>query len=213
MRSYAALSGRENAFGWGRRRGDGTYDISIGGLKAESKCEWDDGTPFIPDAHGSWRGVRAEIPRFVRMEGRVILCDESVISWEEAALITYQPQSPIVQVHAEAEKRIVYRARVQGHAVDELPTVHWPRGMEQIKGCFEKGKPAYVLPFPWRFVEIPGTRGACLVGRLIENGRITKTAAAVRARGGLLQPKALQGYSYVQSARGDGYWMLIQPVR
>lgn len=213
MRGYVALSGRDGAFGWGRQREDGSYDVLIGGFNPESSLEWSDGTAFLADAHGEWRGVQEEMPRYVRCGGRVVLCDESVISWEEAALLTKKQPPQIREVQAKITEQVTYRTRANGRAVDELPDVQWPKGSEQIRNCFEKGRPAYVLPLPWRFAEVPGTRGACLVGRLMENGRIIKTAAAVRAKGGLLQPKALRGYSYVQSDRGEGYWMLIQPVR
>lgn len=220
MRSYVALSGRDGAFGWSKRTEEGDYLISLGGLKEKETYTLPDGARITADDNGRWQGKKAAPLRFAAWQGRIVLCDESSVSWEEAALqVQLPPKEKTVQVVAlqedtrEPARAVVYRTRTGNQRVDALPQVNWPKACEQIRRCFETEKPVRVLPYPWRFVCVPGTRGEQLVGCLKVQGKITKTAYAVRARGGLLQPKGLNGYDYVRTDTGENYWMLIRQVR
>lgn len=216
MRGYVALSGREGAFGWIRENGRNGCLVSLNGLKAECEYTLDGKEKIITDARGAWQGEQAEMPVFAaeKPSGRVILCDEARITWEEAALQAApkksKPKPPKV---IQTEEKVQYRTRLHAQGVDALPALKWPRGSESLRACFEKSKPVRVLPLPWRFAAVPGTKGQYLVGYLQKAGRIIKTAYAVRAKGGLLQPKGLQGYSYVRGEAGEGYWLLTQNVR
>ena len=222
MRGYVALSGREGAFGWSKETAAGAFLTALGGLGRQETYTLSDGGSITTDDRGNWQGVRPEALRFVACCGRVILCDENQLSWEEAALLA-QPKAekPMPQQVQPAEKpvrvpekqSIVYRARLHDAPVDALPAVHWPRGCEKLRAMLAQEKPVRVLPFPWRFAAVPGTNAQQLAGCLLENGCITKTAFAVRAKGGLLQPKGLHGYDYVRTDTGENYWMLIQNVK
>ena len=220
MRRYVALNGRDGAFGWGRRGSDEEYTLTFSGLIAGKSYMLPEGESITADSGGMWHGKRKEMPLFILADGKVILCDESSISWEEAALRLTpekkkrEPQEIRTEsVKTNGKNQIVYRTHLNGESVDALPLVVWPKGCGEIRACMEKGLPTRVLPYPWRFTVVPGTNGQCMVGRLLENGRITKTAAAVRAKGGLMQPKGLQGYDYVRTDTGEAYWMLIRSVR
>lgn len=220
MRGYVALNGRDGAFGWGRRGGDGEYALTFSGLASGKEYMLSSGETIMADSSGMWHGKRKEMPLFAAADGKVILCDESSFGWEEAALriapekkkTAYQGTQ--AEIRKTSEKTItVYRTHLNGEGVDTLPAAAWPKGCEEIRICMEKSMPTRVLPYPWRFTIVPGTNGQCMVGRLLENGRITKTAAAVRAKGGLMQPKGLRGYDYVRTDTGEAYWMLIRSVR
>ena len=215
MRSYIALSGRDGAFGWGRETPDGVYELTFSGLQAGKEYLLPDGERIMANADGGWFGRKKAMPHYVTCEGRLVLCDEQCISWEEAALLTVpekpQKQSlPQIQKTEEQKGKTTFRTHLHGKGVDALPHILWPAGSEEIRRCMENGTPVYILPHPWRFVIVPGTKGQCAAGRYMQDGRITKTAAAVRARGGLIQPKGLQGYSYVPTQAGQAYWMLIR---
>lgn len=220
MRGHMALTGRNGAFGWGRCGSDGEYALTFSGLAAGKNYTLSSGENITADDKGMWHGKKKEMPQFVAEDGKVILCDESSISWEEAALRIVPEKKKTVRPEARTEKAktteknsSIYRTHLNGEGVDALPRVVWPKGCGEIRACMEKGLPTRVLPYPWRFTVVPGTNGQCMVGRLMENGRITKTAAAVRAKGGLMQPKGLQGYDYVRTDTGEAYWMLIRSVR
>lgn len=216
MHGYVALSGREGAFGWIRENGRSGYLVSLNGLKAEYEYTLDGKEKITTDARGAWQGEQAEMPVFAaeKSSGRVILCDEARITWEEAALQAAPKKSkPAPPKVIQIEEKVQYRTRLHAQGVDALPVLQWPRGSESLRACFEKSKPVRVLPLPWRFAVVPGTKGQCLVGYLAKADCIIKTAYAVRAKGGLLQPKGLQGYSYVRSETGEGYWLLEKDVR
>lgn len=216
MRGYVALSGREGAFGWGRKNALGGYDLSLSGLKPESRYTLDDARAVLSDARGCWQGQTEKMPRFVAEmpSGRAVLCDEARMAWEEAMLLAAPKKSkPAPPKVIQIEEKVQYRTRLHAQGVDALPVLQWPRGSESLRACFEKSKPVRVLPLPWRFAVVPGTKGQCLVGYLAKADSIIKTAYAVRAKGGLLQPKGLQGYSYVRSETGEGYWLLEKDVR
>lgn len=216
MRGYVALSGREGAFGWIRENGRSGYLVSLNGLKAECEYTLDGKEKITTDARGAWQGEQAEMPVFAaeKSSGRVILCDEARITWEEAALQAAPKKSKTKPPKViQTEEKVQYRTRLHAQGVDALPALKWPRGSESLRACFEKSKPVCVLPLPWRFAAVPGTKGQYLVGYLQKAGHIIKTAYAVRAKGGLLQPKGLQGYSYVRGEEGEGYWLLTQNVR
>ena len=137
------------------------------------------------------------------------------ISWAEATLMiapAKKQEQPLPRLQEVKKQEITttYRTHLHGENVDALPQVRWPAKCEEIRRCVEEGMPTYVLPHPWRFATVPGTKGQCAAGRYIQDGRITKTAVAVRARGGLIQPKGLQGYSYVRTEADQSYWMLIR---
>lgn len=218
MRSYVALSGRDGAFGWSKAAGDGGFAAAFGGLTAGGTYTLPTGEHITADESGRWQGRLSDSPRYVARDGRVILCDENSLTWEEAALLLRpvpkaQPVSRAEEKKVEAIVNTVYRTRLNGCSVDALPEVVWPRSLEKIRACFAQGKPQRVLPYPWRFVRVLGMQGEYLIGCLTENDRITKTAYAVRAKGGLLQPKGLNGYDYVRTDTGECYWMLFQNVR
>lgn len=220
MRSYVALSGRENAFGWARLNTEDGFVVSLGGLRPGQKYCMAGKGEITADALGRWQGTAEIAPGYIAtMDGSVILCDESSLTWEEASLLAAPKRKQPVKIASaaveeiKAEEKVIYRAGLNGTPVDALPALVWPKGCEKIRDCFEKGLPVRVLPLPWRFVAVPGTKGQCLVGRLVQNGCIIKTAYAVRAKGGLLQPKGLQGYDYIRGETGEGYWMLKQDVR
>ncbi len=216
MRSYVALSGRGGAFGWGRKNTPGGYNLSLSGLKPESRYTLDNAREILTDARGCWQGETEEMPRFAAeiKGGCVVLCDEGRISWEEAALLVKPVKEKTAPtVSAPKEEKVIYRTRLNVQGVDALPALHWPKGSEEIRACFKKGLPVYVLPPPWRFTAVPGTKGQCFAGYLPKAGRIIKTACAVRAKGGLLQPKGLKGYSYVRAESGEGYWLLEKDFR
>ena len=218
MRSYMALSGRDGAFGWSKAAGGDGYTVSFGGLKIGEVYTLPTGERITADENGRWQGRLSESPRYVAQGGQVILCDESSLTWEEAALLL-RPAKKVQPVKYTEEKTeetpvdTVYRTRLNICPVDALPVIIWPKSLGKIRACFDKGQPRRVLPYPWRFVRVPGMQGEYLIGCLTENDRITKTAYAVRAKGGLLQPKGLQGYDYVRTDTGECYWMLLQDVR
>lgn len=219
MRSYVALSGRGNAFGWARQNAQSGFEVSLGGLQPGQKYCLAGKGEITADTLGRWQGTAETAPVYVAMtDGSVILCDESSLTWEEASLLAAPKRKASLQIVSAAaeeiktEEKVTYRTRLNLTPVDALPEIVWPKGCEKIRACFEKSRPVRVLPLPWRFAAVPGTKGQCLVGRLAQNGRIIKTAYAVRAKGGLLQPKGLQGYSYVRGEAGEGYWMLQQDV-
>lgn len=215
MRSYVALTGRDGAFGWGRKNALGGYDLSLSGLKPESRYTLDNAREILSDARGGWRGETQEMPRFVAQvpSGRVVLCDETRMAWEEAALIMRPgKEKKAPEVIVPKDDKVVYRTRLNTRGVDELPALQWPDGCADLRACFEKSQPAGVLP-PWRFAVVQGTKGQCLVGYLVKAGRIIKTAYAVRAKGGLIQPRGLQGYRYIRSETGEGFWLLEKDIR
>lgn len=221
MGGYAALCGRDGAFGWARESGPGSFSVSLSGLKAGQTYMLDGRREIVTDVRGAWQGDTEEAPAFAaeKATGYVILCDEGRMTWEEAALQA-APRRQKIAPRENTEKEVVqkkekvqYRTRLHGQSVDALPALQWPKGSEDLRACFEKGPPVCVLPLPWRFALVPGTKGQCLVGVLQKSGRIIKIAYAVRAKGGLLQPRGLQGYKYVRSESGEGYWLLEQSVR
>lgn len=219
MRSYVALSGRDGAFGWSKAAGGDGYTVAFGGLQAGETYTLPTGEHITADENGRWQGRLSDSPCYVARGSRVILCDENSLTWEEAALLLRPVPKERVQMGSREEKteetteRTVYRTRLNDSPIDALPAVAWPKSLNKIRACFEKGKPRRVLPYPWRFVRVPGMQGEYLIGCLTENERITKTAYAVRAKGGLLQPKGLNGYDYVRTDTGECYWMLLQDVR
>lgn len=220
MRGYVALSGRDGAFGWCKKTNDGGWLVSFGGLQAGERYSLSEDECITLDEKGCWQGRLLHAPRYAALRGRVILWDENSISLEEAALLA-RPKEKKHEVHAvmqeekteEAKESVVYRTRLNQRSVAELPRLVWPKQLEKIKACFAQGIPVRVLSYPWRFVRVLGMQGEYLIGCLAENDRIVKTAYAVRAKGGLLQPKGLNGYDYVRTDAGENYWMLIQSVR
>ena len=215
MRTYIALSGRDGAFGWGRETLSGEYELTFSGLQAGKVYLLPDGERITADAGGGWCGRRKAVPEYVMREGKIVLCDEQRISWAEATLMiapAKKQEQPLPRLQEVKKQEITttYRTHLHGENVDALPQVRWPAKCEEIRRCVEEGMPTYVLPHPWRFATVPGTKGQCAAGRYIQDGRITKTAVAVRARGGLIQPKGLQGYSYVRTEADQSYWMLIR---
>lgn len=217
MRGYMALSGREGAFGWSREDADGCI-TALGGLLPGGEYTLSSKERITADAQGRWQGRQRAALLFVSHAGQVILCDESRITWQEAALLQQtekmQTPTPAAEKESKAQQEPVqYRTRLHAQPVDALPQLRWLNGCEKLRACFLQEKPVRVLPYPWRFVQVRGMGGEGLAGCLTERGCITKTAAAVRARGGLLQPRGLKGYEYVKTDTGEAYWMLIQSVR
>ena len=223
MRSYVSLTGTGNAFGWGKRMPAGDWTVTMSGLIPQGKYLLAGKTEIAADASGRWAGRAESMPLYVALlpSGTVVLYDEERLTLEEAVLLARPertqktPEKPHKeQVTASPEpartEKITYRTRLGAEAVDALPPLIWPTGKEKIQACFEKSKPVLVLPLPWRFAAVPGTRGMGCVGYYAAQGRVIKTAYAVRAKGGLFQPRELTGYQYIRGADGNGYWMLIE---
>lgn len=125
-----------------------------------------------------------------------------------------QPAAPIISEPAEPAAPVILREPSQAEPVDALPSLVWPKGTEGIKPYFGMYPPIALFDAPlWRFVRVPGQgAGVCCVGYRAENDRVTQTVHAVRARGGLIPPKGLQGYRYQRGMDGQGYWTLWRRV-
>lgn len=221
MRAYIGLTGRGEAFGWGKQNAQGEYAVTLGGLLPHTVYTLGSQGEFKTDGRGSIQTVTADMPLYIASaaDGSVVLHDAEMLSYEEALMLAapvkktetkeiMQPQLAPVQ----ETQPVIYRTRLHGVPVDALPHRMWPKGQEKLRTLMESGKPVGILPFPWRFTVIPGSGGMCFAGYAAKGGRVVKTAYAVRAKGGLMQPKALQGYRYIRSETGEGYWMYFQTV-
>lgn len=107
-----------------------------------------------------------------------------------------------------------YRPLSDGEPVDRLPELFWPPEAQAIRPYFSAYLPFKLFDAPlWRFVRVPGQgNGVCCVGYRAQKDRVTQTVFAVRARGGLIPPKGLQGYRYQRGMDGAGYWTLWRNV-
>ena len=121
-----------------------------------------------------------------------------------------EPPLPVQKQSAPA-----YRLRPpgEGEAVDGLPALRWPRGMERMRELFETRTPVMPLNAPgWRFVRAPSpVPGAawCAVGYLARDAQVRAVAYAVP--GGPYRPPApLPGYRYHPGRDGGGYWVRIE---
>ncbi|MBR5231193.1 MAG: hypothetical protein IKW00_02970 [Clostridia bacterium] len=219
MRTYIGLMGIGNAFGWGKRNAQGEYEVMLGGLRPHTVYTLGGEGQAESDGRGNIKTVIADMPLYIADEkGDVALYDAEVISYEEVRILS-APKAKIevkevqtTQMMPEKIPPVVYRTRLHISPVDALPRRIWPGGYEKLRTLMESGKPVRILPQPWRFTMIPGSGGICFAGYAAKHGRIVKTAYAVRAKGGLMQPKALQGYKYVRSEAGEGFWMYVQSV-
>lgn len=233
MRSYISYTGIGAAFGWGKRTAEGSICLTLGGLAPNETYALDGTTGISADSKGCWTGICGQAPMYItRMSvSGVALYDEARLTLEEARAIL-QPSRRLqkkedrktetvktakkeeaVQTTVDFEEEPApYRPRSAEAPVDALVPLLWPDGTEKIRACFEENKPVSVLPLPWRFVAVPGTRETGFVGYCAAQGKVIRTAWAVRAKGGLFQPRALSGYRYVCGTDGTGYWMLIKAV-
>ena len=217
MRSYIGLTGRGDAFGWGKRNAQGEYEITLGGLSPRTVYALGSKERAESDSRGNIKRVVACMPLYVADgAGAVVLHDAGRLSYEEARMLALPAEAPVsapaAAETAETPSETLYRTRLHDAPVDALPKRVWPRGHEKLRALTESGKPAGILPYPWRFTVIPGSGGMCFAGYAAKHGRVVKTAYAVRARGGLMQPKALQGYRFIRSEAGENYWMYVQSV-
>ena len=71
MRGYVALNGRDGAFGWGRRGGDGEYALTFSGLASGKEYMLSSGETIMADSSGMWHGKRKEMPLFAAADGKV----------------------------------------------------------------------------------------------------------------------------------------------
>lgn len=227
--AYGRFTGEGGAFGWCL---DGR--ITLGGLPAHADLTLvgeREQIPITTDAQGAWSGRMVhDVPLCVARESRVLLYDESRIGAPAAAALVAVRREPPVpreepvpreQPPAPSEPppppmedtpvpaSTVYRAPSKAPSVDALPSLAWPRQAEQLKPYFDTLPPIRLFDAPgWRFVRAREAGMNCCFGICSREDRVAEVLYGVRARGGMIPPKGLQGYSYRQALDGAGYWVL-----
>ncbi|MBQ7455483.1 MAG: hypothetical protein IJS53_03470 [Clostridia bacterium] len=220
--AYTRLSG-EDGFGWYQGQA-----LTLGGLRPETEylllCEEGQQT-VTADAQGSARArLSLGAPLCLALQGRLALFNESRITRDAAAallLARTQPkataqEAPPEGKAAETDKEapsVTFRKPADAPPADALPALVWPKGLEELRACFDKNPPVRLLDEAgWRAVRLPGAGARCCVARHATGDRVDGVLYAVQARGSLIPPKGLKGYRFEQLADG-GYWVLRTAVR
>ena len=227
--AYTRFSGVGTAFGW---RADAR--ITLGGLRPDTDyalvCERES-YPIHTDAQGAWSGqVLHDVPLCVALADRPVLYDESRVNAVSAAALLTARKAPAEQETAreaiceaeimpEAEQDektaevIVYRQPTDQEPVDRLPALHWPKGAESLRPYFADHLPVRLMAdLSWRTVRVREGGMSCCFGYRAVNDRVSEVLYGVRARGGMVPPRGLQGYMYERMLDGGGYWVLRQRV-
>ena len=213
--SYVRLTGRNGAFGW-QREGR----IALGGLRPRQTYGllFDGGkSEFQADTQGAWSGKAAGEVLGVGRGGQAILWNENRVHQAGAqALLNIRPEPapqtpppPPPSPEKPKEKAIPYRRTADTPPVDALPTLQWPQAAAQLRPYFDTLRPVGLFP-GWRTVKTREAGMPCCFGFHIQGDRVDGLLYGVQARGSMLPPKGLQGYSYERAADGQGYWVLRQ---
>ena len=233
--AYTRFAGQGDAFGWydGRR-------ITLGGLRPDTDYRLICGQErhdIHSDARGAWSGqLLHDVPLCLARGEHPVLWDEARITAAQAALLTRkretppptekepapEPAEPEPEPAPEPEPTperepeaapVIYRPASSGIPVDALPALQWPEGAAQLKQIFRENRPARLFDLPgFRTVRCREAGVDCCFGFRARDDRVCEVLYGVRARGGMVPPRGLQGYRYQRALDGSGYWVLRQLV-
>ena len=214
--TYTRLTGRNGAFGWQRES-----RISLGGLRPRQTygllCDGG-GMEVQTDSQGAWSGQGKGVLVCVSRGGQAVLWNENRVNQAGAQALLAARQAPPPPAPSPApppekpkEKAVAYRKPANTPPVDALPALHWPEAAAQLRPYFDSLRPSALFP-GWRTVRTREAGMPCCFGYHVQGDRVDGLLYGVQARGSLLPPKGLQGYSYERAADGQGYWVLRQSV-
>lgn len=211
--TYVRLTGRNGAFGW-QREGR----VTLGGLRPRQAygllCDGG-AMDFQSDAQGAWSGQGKGAVICVFRGGQAVLWNENRVNQagSQSLLTARQAPPPMPPTppspERPKEKAITYRPISDAPPVDALPVLRWPDAAAQLRPYFDSLRPCGLFP-GWRTVRTREAGMPCCFGYHAQGDRVDGLLYGVQARGSMLPPKGLQGYSYERAADGQGYWVLRQ---